>query len=81
MYNFVNRTSPWSKAGRSCGVKQASALVKYAAKHCREHRHYTKATKDAAKIAGLDVLKFLNEPTAAALAHGLSRRELNRTDR
>ena len=29
------------------------------------------ATKDAAKIAGLDVLRLLNEPTAAAIAYGL----------
>jgi molecular chaperone DnaK len=29
------------------------------------------ATKDAAKIAGLDVRRLLNEPTAAALAHGI----------
>ncbi len=29
------------------------------------------ATKDAAKLAGLDVLRLLNEPTAAALAYGL----------
>jgi molecular chaperone DnaK len=30
------------------------------------------ATKDAGKIAGLDVLRLVNEPTAAALAYGLS---------
>jgi molecular chaperone DnaK len=36
------------------------------------------ATKDAGKIAGLDVLRILNEPTAAALAYGLDRREDNR---
>ena len=30
------------------------------------------ATKDAAKIAGLDVLRLLNEPTAAAVAYGLN---------
>lgn len=30
-----------------------------------------KATKDAAKIAGLEVLRLINEPTAAALAYGL----------
>ncbi|MCC6952737.1 MAG: molecular chaperone DnaK [Deltaproteobacteria bacterium] len=30
------------------------------------------ATKDAARIAGLDVMRLLNEPTAAALAYGLS---------
>ncbi|HEY1386450.1 MAG TPA: Hsp70 family protein, partial [Dongiaceae bacterium] len=29
------------------------------------------ATKDAAKLAGLDVLRLVNEPTAAALAYGL----------
>ena len=29
-------------------------------------------TKDAGKIAGLDVLRIINEPTAAALAYGLS---------
>jgi molecular chaperone DnaK len=29
------------------------------------------ATKDAGKIAGLNVLRIINEPTAAALAHGL----------
>ncbi len=29
------------------------------------------ATKDAGKIAGLDVLRIINEPTAAALAYGL----------
>ncbi len=31
------------------------------------------ATKDAGRIAGLDVLRILNEPTAAALAYGLDR--------
>ncbi|MCZ6679669.1 MAG: molecular chaperone DnaK [Candidatus Poribacteria bacterium] len=32
------------------------------------------ATKDAGKIAGLDVLRIINEPTAAALAYGLDNR-------
>lgn len=31
------------------------------------------ATKDAGKIAGLDVLRIINEPTAAALAYGLDK--------
>lgn len=31
------------------------------------------ATKDAAKIAGLEVLRIINEPTAAALAYGLDK--------
>jgi molecular chaperone HscA len=33
------------------------------------------ATKDAARLAGLDVLRLLNEPTAAALAYGLASRK------
>ncbi|MDD3890311.1 MAG: Hsp70 family protein, partial [Syntrophomonadaceae bacterium] len=33
------------------------------------------ATKDAGKIAGLEVLRIINEPTAAALAYGLDREE------
>ena len=33
------------------------------------------ATKDAGKIAGLDVLRIINEPTAASLAYGLEKKE------
>jgi Fe-S protein assembly chaperone HscA len=33
------------------------------------------ATRDAGRIAGLDVLRIVNEPTAAALAYGLDRKE------
>jgi molecular chaperone DnaK len=33
------------------------------------------ATKDAGKIAGLEVMRIINEPTAAALAYGLDKRE------
>ncbi len=33
------------------------------------------ATKDAGKIAGLDVIRIVNEPTAASLAYGLDKRE------
>ncbi|MCK9518706.1 MAG: molecular chaperone DnaK [Dehalococcoidia bacterium] len=33
------------------------------------------ATKDAGKIAGLEVLRIINEPTAASLAYGLDRKE------
>src|SRR6202012_3601406 len=32
------------------------------------------ATRDAGRIAGLDVLRLVNEPTAAALAYGLDKR-------
>ena len=33
------------------------------------------ATKDAGRLAGLDVLRLLNEPTAAALAYGLEKQK------
>lgn len=33
------------------------------------------ATKDAGKIAGLDVLRIINEPTAAALSYGVDKKE------
>jgi molecular chaperone DnaK len=36
------------------------------------------ATKDAGKIAGLDVKRIINEPTAAALAYGLERKDAER---
>jgi molecular chaperone HscA len=36
------------------------------------------ATKDAGKLAGLDVLRLLNEPTAAALAYGLEKQQNGR---
>ncbi len=37
--------------------------------------HQRQATKDAAKIAGLEVLRVINEPTAASLAYGLDTRK------
>ena len=37
------------------------------------------ATKDAGRIAGLDVKRIINEPTAAALAYGLDRKSGDRT--
>jgi molecular chaperone DnaK len=37
------------------------------------------ATKDAGRIAGLDVLRIINEPTAAALAYGLEKKKESKT--
>jgi molecular chaperone DnaK len=37
------------------------------------------ATKDAGKIAGLEVKRIINEPTAAALAYGLDKKDKNET--
>ena len=36
------------------------------------------ATKDAGKIAGLEVLRIINEPTAASLAYGLDKKKINK---
>jgi len=35
--------------------------------------YYCQATKDAGQISGLNVLRVINEPTAAALAYGLDK--------
>ncbi|GAA2951741.1 hypothetical protein GCM10011428_84400 [Streptomyces violaceus] len=37
------------------------------------------ATKEAGEVAGLKVLRIINEPTAAALAYGLDRRTTRRS--
>jgi len=37
------------------------------------------ATKEAGQIAGLEVLRIINEPTAAALAYGLDKEDTDRT--
>jgi len=37
------------------------------------------ATKDAGRIAGLEVLRIINEPTAAALAYGLDKKKASKT--
>ena len=39
------------------------------------------ATKDAGKIAGLEVLRIINEPTAASLAYGLDKAESNKNQK
>ncbi len=39
------------------------------------------ATKDAGRIAGLNVLRIINEPTAAALAYGLDKEETTKTEK
>ncbi len=44
-------------------------------------RPRTQATKDAGAIAGLDVLRIINEPTAAALAYGLDKKASGQTKR
>jgi len=56
------------RAEASLAGKLAGAVVTVPAYFDEAQRQ---ATKDAARLAGLDVLRLLNEPTAAAIAYGL----------
>src|SRR5512146_2041977 len=53
------------------GVKVEQAVITVPAYFNDAQRQ---ATKDAGKIAGLEVLRIINEPTAAALAYGLDKK-------
>ena len=54
------------------GQKVAQAVITVPAYFSDSQRQ---ATKDAGKIAGLEVLRIINEPTAASLAYGLDKGE------
>ncbi len=54
------------------GEKVAQAVITVPAYFNDSQRQ---ATKDAGKIAGLEVLRIINEPTAAALAYGLDKKD------
>lgn len=57
------------------GEKVAEAIITVPAYFNDSQRQ---ATKDAGKIAGLDVKRIINEPTAAALAYGLDKKDSNK---
>ncbi len=57
-------------AERYLGEKVSQAVITVPAYFTDSQRQ---ATKDAGKIAGLEVLRIINEPTAAALAYGLDK--------
>jgi molecular chaperone DnaK len=59
-------------AGKSVGEKVTEAVITVPAYFNDAQRQ---ATKDAGKIAGLEVLRIINEPTAAALAYGLDKKQ------
>ncbi|QMU78363.1 molecular chaperone DnaK [Streptacidiphilus sp. PB12-B1b] len=58
-------------AGKSLGEKVTEAVITIPAYFNDAQRQ---ATKDAGRIAGLEVLRIINEPTAAALAYGLDKK-------
>ena len=62
-------------AGTYLGDKVTQAVVTVPAYFNDSQRQ---ATKDAGKIAGLEVLRIINEPTAAALAYGLDKKSNER---
>ncbi len=59
-------------AERSLGETVTQAVITVPAYFNDSQRQ---ATKDAGKIAGLEVLRIINEPTAAALAYGLDKKD------
>ncbi len=59
-------------ASRHLGEKVTEAVITVPAYFNDAQRQ---ATKDAGKIAGLNVLRIINEPTAASLAYGLEKKE------
>src|SRR3981189_3061200 len=59
-------------AGRFLGEKVKDAVITVPAYFNDAQRQ---ATKDAGQIAGLNVLRIINEPTAAAPAHGLDKKK------
>ncbi len=58
-------------AGKFLGEKVTEAVITVPAYFNDSQRQ---ATKDAGRIAGLEVLRIINEPTAAALAYGLDKK-------
>ena len=58
-------------AGKALGERVTEAVITVPAYFNDAQRQ---ATKDAGKIAGLEVLRIINEPTAAALAYGLDKK-------
>ncbi|MCL2847195.1 MAG: molecular chaperone DnaK [Firmicutes bacterium] len=60
------------------GEKVSQAVITVPAYFSDSERQ---ATKDAGRIAGLEVLRIINEPTAAALAYGLDKEEKNKSSK
>ena len=60
-----------SRAEERLGIKVQQAVITVPAYFDDAQRQ---ATKEAGRLAGLEVLRLLNEPTAAALAYGLDKR-------
>ena len=64
------------RRGRSSARRSTRAVITVPAYFNDDQRQ---ATKDAGKIAGLDVKRIINEPTAASLAYGLDKEAADQT--
>ncbi len=65
-----------ARAEQSLGGELGGVVVTVPAYYDDTQRQ---ATKDAAKLAGLNIYRLVNEPTAAAIAYGLDREEVDST--
>ncbi|MBZ5551948.1 MAG: molecular chaperone DnaK [Acidobacteriia bacterium] len=63
------------RAGRYLGAEVAQAIITVPAYFNDSQRQ---ATKDAGGLAGLEVVRIINEPTAAALAYGLDKKHVSK---
>src|SRR5213594_2457105 len=61
--------------GKKYSPAEISAFILQKMKQTAEDHLGEKVTKDAGKIAGLNVLRIINEPTAASLAYGLDKKK------
>src|ERR1044071_1330355 len=68
----MNLSKLKSDAGGKLGEKITQAIITVPAYFNDSQRN---ATKDAGKISGLEVLRIINEPTAASLAYGLDKKK------
>ncbi|MCP4592098.1 MAG: Fe-S protein assembly chaperone HscA [bacterium] len=67
---ILRELKSWASADLGFGVRQAVVTVPAYFDDAQRQ-----ATRDAGRIAGLEVVRILNEPTAAALAYGMDRSE------
>ena len=65
----------WNRLQRNTSVKPSRRRVTVPAYFDDSQRQ---ATKDAGKIAGLNVMRIINEPTAAAMAYGLDKKQMKK---
>ncbi|RXG52439.1 Heat shock 70 kDa protein, partial [Armadillidium vulgare] len=80
-YKLINDNGKPKSTRNSSRRRAAAAATDHQRRHHRPayfNDAQRRATKDAGAIAGLNVLRIINEPTAAALAYGLGKREKER---